>query len=141
MVRGRGQYFPNVIEREDVRAILQSLKDGHILWYAADQDYGEKHSVFANFFGVPAATITGTMRLAKFRNSPVVIMSQHREIDTHEWMIRFEPGPKNFPTDDPVADAQAINDAIEKTIRRTPEQYLWLHRRFKTRPAGEPKLY
>jgi len=141
MVRGRGQYFPNVIEREDVRAILQSLKDGHILWYAADQDYGEKHSVFANFFGVPAATITGTMRLAKFRNSPVVIMSQHREIDTHEWMIRFEPGPKNFPTDDPVADAQAINDSIEKTIRRTPEQYLWLHRRFKTRPAGEPKLY
>ena len=146
MVRGRGRYFPNVIEREDARAILQSLKDGNILWYAADQDYGAKHSVFATFFGVPAATITGSARLAGFRDSPVVIMSQHRDLSAHEWTIRFEAGPENYPTDKavpnaPTIDAQAINDAIEKAIRRTPEQYLWLHRRFKTRPAGEPKLY
>ena len=146
MVRGRSRYFPNVIEREDVRAIMQSLKEGNILWYAADQDYGAKHSVFAKFFGVPAATITGSARLARFRGSPVVIMSQHRDLAAHEWTIRFEVGPKNYPTDKAVPDAQtidaqAINDAIEKAIRRTPEQYLWLHRRFKTRPAGEPKLY
>jgi KDO2-lipid IV(A) lauroyltransferase len=141
MVRGRGRYFPNVIEREDARAILQSLKDGNILWYAADQDYGAKHSVFANFFGVPAATITGTARLAKFRGSPVVIMSQHRDVDTHRWTVRFEKGPDNYPSGVAVADAQSINDAIERAIRRTPEQYLWLHRRFKTRPQGAPKIY
>lgn len=141
MVRGRRRYFPNVIEREDARAILQSLKEGHILWYAADQDYGAKHSVFAKFFNVTAATITGTARLAKFRKSPVVIMSQHRDKQAHRWTIRFEAGPEEFPAGDPIEDAQAINDAIEKTVRRTPEQYLWLHRRFKTRPEGEARLY
>lgn len=141
MVRGRGRLFPRVIEREDARGILQSLKDGHVLWYAADQDYGAKHSVFANFFGVPAATITGTARLARFRNSPVVLMSQYRDRSTHRWLVRFEPGPPNYPTGDETADATAINELIETAVRRAPEQYLWLHRRFKTRPAGEPKLY
>ncbi len=141
MVRGRGRYFPNVIEREDARAILQSLKNGNILWYAADQDYGARHSVFARFFGVPAATITGTARLARFRKSPVVIMSQHRDKEAHRWTVRFEAGPQNYPSGDAVADAQVINDAIEQAVRRTPEQYLWLHRRFKTRPDGAPPLY
>lgn len=141
MVRGRGRLFPRVIEREDARGILQSLKDGRVLWYAADQDYGAKHSVFAHFFGVPAATITGTARLARFRNSPVVLMSQYRNRVTHRWSVHFEPGPHHFPTGDEVADASAINTLIEAAIRRAPEQYLWLHRRFKTRPDGAPKLY
>ena len=141
MVRGRQRYYPNVIEREDTRAILASLKQGNILWYAADQDYGAKHSVFADFFGIPAATITGTARLAKFKNSPVVIMSQHRDIAAHRWSLRFDPGPESYPTGDTQTDAQLINDAIEVAVRRTPEQYLWLHKRFKTRPAGAPKIY
>ena len=141
MVKGRGRYYSNIIEREDTRAILKSLKDGNIIWYAADQDYGAKHSVFANFYGVPAATITGTARLASFRNSPVVIMSQYRDRDAHRWKVCFEAGPESFPGGDAVSDAQLINDALEKTVRRAPEQYLWLHRRFKTRPPGEPKLY
>lgn len=141
MVNGRSRYFPHVIEREDARAILQSLKGGSILWYAADQDYGPKHSVFANFFGVPAATITGTARLAKFCGSPVVLMSQMRDRTAHRWLIRFEEGPTDYPTGNPVVDAQAINDLIERAVRRSPEQYLWLHRRFKTRPQGEPRLY
>jgi len=141
MVNGRSRYFPNVIEREDARGILQSLKDGNILWYAADQDYGAKHSVFADFFGVPAATITGTARLAKFRGSPVVIMSQYRDRAAHSWLVRFERGPENYPSGNAQADAQSINDAIEQAVRRSPEQYLWLHRRFKTRPEGQPKIY
>lgn len=141
MVNGRGRLFPRVIEREDARAILQSLKDSRVLWYAADQDYGAKHSVFANFFGIPAATITGTARLARFRKSPVVLMSQYRDRATHRWKVCFEAGPPAFPAGDEVADASAINALIETAVRRAPEQYLWLHRRFKTRPAGEPKLY
>lgn len=141
MVQGRKRLFPNVIEREDAREILQSLKDSRVLWYAADQDYGAKHSVFADFFGVPAATITATARLARMRNSPVVVMSQYRDIASHRWQVRFEPGPEHFPTSDPVADARSINALIETAIQRAPEQYLWLHRRFKTRPEGEAKIY
>ena len=141
MVNGRSRLFPRVIEREDARGILQSLKDGRVLWYAADQDYGAKHSVFADFFGVPAATITGTARLARFRNSPVVIMSQYRDRTTHRFRVCFEPGPAGYPSGDEIADASAINRLIETAVRRAPEQYLWPHRRFKTRPAGEPKLY
>lgn len=141
MVRGRGRLFPRVIEREDARGILQSLQDGRVLWYAADQDYGAKHSVFAEFFGVPAATITGTARLARFRNSPVVVMSQYRDVANHRWSVQFEPGPANFPTGDQIADATAINELIETAVRRAPEQYLWLHRRFKTRPEGEARIY
>jgi len=146
MTRGRARYFPGVIEREDARSILRSLKNGHVLWYAADQDYGRRHSVFAEFFGVTAATITGTSRLARSNNSPVVIMSQYRDLSTNRWCIRFEEAPSDFPRDVGTqsaqqADAQDINDALERTIRRAPEQYLWLHRRFKTRPDGTSKVY
>jgi len=141
MVRGRSRLFPRVIEREDIRTILRSLQDGRVLWYAADQDYGAKHSVFADFFGVQAATITGTARLARFRNSPIVMMSQYRDVANHRWSVRFESGPATFPTGDQIADATTINELIEAAVRRAPEQYLWLHRRFKTRPKGEPRIY
>jgi len=75
-VRGRRSYFKNVIERGSTRTVLRALKSGRAVWYAADQDYGAKHSVFAPFFGVPAATITGTARLAAFNGSLVIMMSQ-----------------------------------------------------------------
>ena len=141
MVRGRGRFFPGVIEREDTRAIVHSLKQGHVLWYAADQDYGRKHSVFADFFGVPAATITATARLARLNGSPIVIMSQYRNRAAHTWTIRFERGPANYPSGDANTDARAVNECLERAIARAPEQYLWMHRRFKTRPPGAAKLY
>lgn len=140
-VRGRRRYFHGVIERDDTRQILRRLKAGRTIWYAADQDYGRKHSVFAPFFGVPAASITATARLARFNDSPVVLMTQYRDLDTLTWEVAFHPALTDYPSGDEIADATRINAVIETAVRRHPEQYLWAHRRFKTRPAGDPDLY
>ena len=140
-VRGRRQYFDGVIERDDTRQVLRRLKAGRTVWYAADQDYGRKHSVFAPFFGIPAATITATARLARFNRSPVVFLTQYRDLRSLTWEARFHPALEDFPSDDEVADATHINRIIEQAIRERPEQYLWAHRRFKTRPLGEARPY
>ena len=140
-VRGRRHYFPGVIEREDTRAVLTALKAGRAVWYAADQDYGAKHSIFAPFFGIEAATITGTARIAALNNSPVVVLSHRRNYQERSWAITFSPAIERFPTGDDRADAIRINQLLEAEIRKHPEQYLWLHRRFKTRPPGEPPFY
>lgn len=140
-VSGRRRFFDGVIERDDTRQILRRLKAGRTIWYAADQDYGPRHSVFAPFFGVPAASITATARLARFNHSPVVLMTQYRDLETLTWEVAFHPALEDFPGDDDVADAARINAIIEAAVRRHPEQYLWAHRRFKTRPPGEPGFY
>ena len=140
-VSGRNRYFDGVIERGDTRQTLRRLKAGRAIWYAADQDYGPKHSVFAPFFGVSTATITATARLARFNNSPVIFMKNFRDLDTLTWSIDFSPRVVGFPSGDDIADATQINGIIEAAIREHPEQYLWMHRRFKTRPPGEPSVY
>ncbi len=140
-VRGRRHYFEGVLERKALRPTLRALNAGRAIWYAADQDYGPKHSVFAPFFGTPAATITATAQLARHNGSPVLMMSQHRDPADRTWTIRFEPPLADFPSGDAQRDAAAVNQAIERAVRGCPEQYLWLHRRFKTRPSGQPWLY
>jgi KDO2-lipid IV(A) lauroyltransferase len=140
-VSGRRRFFERVIERDDTRGILRSLRDGRAIWYAPDQDYGPKHSVFAPFFGVPAATITATMRLARLRHSPVLLLSQHRTADRRGAILRFSPVLEDFPSGNDGDDAARINALLEAEIRRAPAQYLWIHRRFKSRPPGEPALY
>jgi KDO2-lipid IV(A) lauroyltransferase len=140
-VHGRQHYFDAVIERDDTRQALRRLKEGHTLWYAADQDYGAKHSVFAPFFGVPAATITATARLARFNHSPVLFLSVHRDLARRRWTVEIGPPLDGFPSGDDRTDATLINALVEEAVRRHPEQYLWLHRRFKTRPSGEKRPY
>jgi KDO2-lipid IV(A) lauroyltransferase len=140
-VMGRARYFAGVIERSDTRQTLRRLKAGHTVWYATDQDYGPKHSVFAPFFGVDAATITVASRLARLNDSPVLLVSHFRDWDTMTWTLTFSPAIEGFPSDNDLADATLINQLLEHEVRRHPEQYLWIHRRFKTRPAGEAKLY
>ena len=140
-VRGRSRYFGAVIEREDTRAIYRRLQAGRIIWYAADQDYGARHSVFAPFFGIEAATISATSRLAAFNRSQVVFMSNYRDLGTNTWSIHFSPALEHYPSSDVIADATRINEIIEAAVRKHPEQYLWMHRRFKTRPPGADKLY
>lgn len=140
-VRGRRRCFGAVIERRDVRKALRRLAAGRILWYAPDQDYGPRHSVFAPFFGVPAATITATARLAEFNRSPVVFMSTARDPESGTWSARFSPALDDFPAGDKLLDAARINSLIESAVRVHPEQYLWMHRRFKTRPPGEAPVY
>lgn len=140
-VTGRRRYFGSVIERKDIRQTLQRLKAGRIIWYAADQDYGAKRSVFAPFFGVDAATINATARLAAFNRSPVVFISNYRDLSTGTWSVHFHPALENYPSGDAVADATRINTIIETAVRAHPEQYLWMHRRFKTRPPGAAEIY
>jgi len=137
MTQSRQRLYSAVIERRDVRQALRSLKTGHTLWYAPDQDYGPKHSVFVKFFGVPAATITATTRFAALNNSAVVFFSHYRKADNSGYHLDFSEALSDYPTGDEAADASRINAIIEAAIRKHPEQYLWLHKRFKTQAAGK----
>ena len=140
MLRGRRRRYDAVVERSQVRTVLERLKHGHTIWYAADQDYGRKVSVFAPFFGVSAATITATARFAQFNNSAVIFVSHFRDPIARTWSLRLRE-IERYPTGVDREDAVRINTVIEGEIRRHPDQYLWLHRRFKTRPPGEPRPY
>ncbi len=140
MRRGRARRFADVIERSDPRGILRSLKQGGTVWYAADQDYGRKVSAFVPFFGVPAATITATARFARANASSILFISHFRDPHAQTWSLHIRE-INDYPSDDEERDARHINSIIESAIRSHPDQYLWLHRRFKTRPPGEPRPY
>ncbi len=137
MLKGRSRHYPSVIDRKDIRSALKSLRKGNVIWYAPDQDYGPKHSVFVPFFGVNAATITATARIADFNKSAVIFFSHYRKDDNSGYELRFSTKLENYPTGEPKADASIINKLIEEAIREKPDQYLWLHRRFKTQAAGK----
>ena len=141
MRRGRARLYGGVLLRGDVRTAVRRLRDGRVLWYAVDQDFGRKHSVFAPFFGVPAASLSAAARFAKASNARVLFFSHYRSERPWRWQLNIQPLPDVFPTDDAVHDASVVNAMIESQIRIAPEQYLWLHRRFKTRPVGEPRPY
>lgn len=141
--RGRERHNPDAqaIEREDVRTMLKALRQGHAIWYAPDQDYGPKQSLFVPLFGVPAATVTATSKFAKLGRAQVVPMRQTRLPKGQGYLIQIEPPLQDFPGDSDEQDCLRINQWIERAIAQQPEQYLWAHRRFKTRPEGEAKLY
>ena len=141
MRKRRESYLEYTHERKDVRGTVRSLKQNKVLWYAADQDYGRQHSVFAPFFGVPAALITATSRMSKLSGAAVVPFFQTRREDGSGYDLKLLPPLENFPSDDDVVDATAINHVIEEEIRLQPAQYLWVHRRFKTQPEGLKRPY
>lgn len=141
MKRGRLRNFDHVVERKEVRRAFRVLQQGHVLWYAADQDYGPKHSVFADFFGRPAASITATTTFARFNNSPVIFLSHYRRNNGEYYELNFSKALENYPTGDEVEDVRRINTLLEAAIREAPDQYIWLHRRFKTQPEGVPDPY
>ena len=141
MIDGRRRNFPEAIERNNVRQVIKRLKAGHIVWYGPDQDYGRKHSIFAPFFDVPAATITAMSRIARITNAPVVVFTHYRNLDTGRYELHLSEPLENFPDADPQVDCVRINLLVEQAIKKHPEQYWWLHRRFKTRPPGEARPY
>jgi KDO2-lipid IV(A) lauroyltransferase len=141
MTHGREQHVTYMIEREDVRSMLKALKKGETIWYAADQDYGPKHSVFADFFGISAATIVATSRFAKMTGAKVVPMTHYRDLKTNLFHIRIHPEIEDFAAMDEQQAAQVINKFLEDYLRGHPADYMWLHRRFKTRPEGEASIY
>ena len=141
MRRARRRRFDKAIPRNDTRALLASLKDNMPVWYAPDQNHGGPQSVFVPFFGLPASTLTTTSRLARVSGAAVVPFFQMRLPHDEGYLLILCPPLDGFPGEDPKTDAARINRLLEDVIREMPEQYLWVHRRFKTRPAGEPYPY
>lgn len=135
----RRRVFADVIGKKDVRGLLRTLSRGGIVAYSADQDFNYQNA-FVPFFGIPAATLTATPDLARRGNAVVLPFWFHRDA-AGRYQLRVEPTWDGWPTGDPVRDAARYMAELEAVVRRHPEQYLWVHRRFKTRPPGEPGLY
>ncbi len=139
--RERHNADSQVIERDDVRAMIKVLRSGRAIWYAPDQDYGAKQSIFVPWFGIQAATVTATSKFARLGRAQVLPFTQERLADGTGYRLTILPPLDDFPGDSEEADCLRINQWIEQAVSERPEQYLWAHRRFKTRPKGSPKLY
>jgi KDO2-lipid IV(A) lauroyltransferase len=130
----RERHFDRAIPRNEVRQLLKSLKEGKPVWYATDQGYRGKDSRLIPFFGIPAPTNTVLTRLAKTSSAPVVPFFAKRLSGTQGYHLKVGPILEGFPSDDPDADALRVNAWLESCIREAPEQYLWIHDRFKIVP-------
>ena len=141
MQRARRRRFERAIPRDDTRALLASLNAGMPVWYAPDQNHAGPQAVFVPFFGIPASTLTATARLARLSGAPVVPFFQARLPGSEGYLLVLCPALEGFPGADIEQDTARINRLIEDVVREIPEQYLWVHRRFKTRPASERYPY
>lgn len=138
---GRMRSNKAMIARNNLRGMVSALKKGESVWFAPDQDYGSKGSSFVPFFAVKqAATTNGTFVVSKLSNSALLTVTMIRKADKSGYRLFIGPELKDYPRDE-ISAAAYINKVIENEILRAPEQYLWIHRRFKTRPIGEHSLY
>lgn len=139
---GRLRSNKYMLDRKDTKGMIRSLKAGELIWYAPDHDYGPKSSVFAPFFAVEkAATTIGTSILMRTTNALLLPFVPKRNSDNSGYTLIVKPELTGFPMQDQVEAAAFMNKTIEQLIMLAPDQYMWLHRRFKTRPEGEPSLY
>lgn len=129
------------LPHEDIRGLLRALKKGRAVWYAPDQNHGIRNSVFVPFFGVTACTVMATSRLATMSGAAVVPYFPKRLPGTTGYEITILPALTDFPSGDVAADTRRINTLLEDYIRQAPEQYFWVHRRFKTQPPGKTSPY
>ena len=141
VLRARLDYADAMFEKEDLRGTVKYLRNGGTLWYAPDQDMRSKDSVFVPFFGVPAATITATHHLARMSGALVIPFFHRRLPGSEGYVLRLGAPLQDFPGPDVRDDTARINGCIEQMVREAPAQYLWAHKRFKTRPPGQPPLY
>ena len=139
--RMRARRAKRAIARDDIRTLVGALRNNEPVWYAPDQSYRKKGAQMVPFFGVPAATNTATSRLARMTGAAVLPYFQERLPGSQGYRCVIHPMLENFPSDDPVADAERFSKLIEQQIRRTPEQYLWIHRRFKGLTPEYPDFY
>lgn len=141
--RCRGASYSCQIDHDDMRGLIRQLKNGQAIWYSPDQDFGLKQGVMAPFFGVPAATVTAHRRLMKLSKASAVPLYFYRSGDIRDprYHVLLEPALDNFPSEDEAADALRVNKIIENQLRIAPTQYMWFHRRFKTRPEGYEEIY
>jgi KDO2-lipid IV(A) lauroyltransferase len=142
MEKGRKRRCREVIPRDDVKRVVRSLRAGNAVWYAPDQNVGRGRAVFVDFFGHKAATTPASSRLAAMTGAKVVPFKVVRKADGSGYLLTLEPALEGFPTDDQEADTRRINALIERWVREYPEQYLWIHQRFRTRPnKSDPSFY
>ena len=143
LLRGRTRFKnATLFSRQDgVRSVVRSLRSGLPFIYLPDMDLGRRDAIFVPFFGVPAATITGLARLAALSGAAVLPCVTRQLPGSAGYVIRIYPTWENFPGADIEADVRRMNAFIEARVREMPEQYLWVHKRFKTRPPGEPNPY
>jgi KDO2-lipid IV(A) lauroyltransferase len=129
------------IAHDDIRTMVRALKKNEAVWYAPDQSYRNKGAAMVKFFGIAAATNTATSRLARISGAAVLTYFPERLPGNAGYRVMIGPALENFPGADAVDDAERFNRLLETQIRRVPEQYLWIHRRFKGLAADYPDYY
>ncbi len=141
--RCRATIYANQIDHDDMRGLVRKLKQGHAIWYSPDQDFGLKQGVMAPFFGVPAATVTAHRRLLKMTKAAAIPLYfyRHGDIKNPKYHVLIEAPVEHLPSEDEIDDATRVNQIIERQLRIAPTQYMWFHRRFKTRPEGYENIY
>jgi KDO2-lipid IV(A) lauroyltransferase len=141
VLRGRSRFNePVLLSRQDgVRGALKALRAGLPFYYLPDMDFGARDAIFVPFFGVPAATVTAPARLAKLADALIVPCVTRLTATGYE--VQLYPAWENFPGSDLELATERVNAFIEARVREMPHQYLWTHKRFKTRPDGEPGFY
>jgi len=139
---GRLRSNEYLIGRKDVKGLLKSLKNKKVCYYLPDQDYGRNRCEFVPFYAVPdTATTTGTLMFAGSKNCETMSLISHRD-DNGKYHLEIIPELENFPSGDDKADVTRVNQRVEQAINTAPAQYMWLHRRFKTRPdKNTPSFY
>jgi len=141
LARNRSRHTRRAIRRDDVRTLVTALRANEIVWYAPDQSYRKKGAQMVRLFGIPAATNTATSRLAAMTGAAIVPYFVERLPGTRGYRAVIHPALEDFPSDSPVADAERFNSLIEQQVRLVPEQYLWIHRRFKGLTDDYPDYY
>lgn len=140
MTRSRERYLTYTVARKDMKGMVRRLKNGEAMGYLPDQDFGRKRAIFLPFFGVQTATIVSTTQLASAGDATVLPVSAYRVGKSSTYVLKFHP-LLDIPTDDAERDALTWTQWLESTISDYPDQYLWMHKRFKTRPEGEASIY
>jgi len=139
--RGRLHYADGMISKRNLRSAVRQLKRGALIWYAPDQDFGPEQTAFAPFFGIQTASLLATHKLARLTGCAVIPMYPLYNPASKRYVVKILPALESFPSEDEMADLVRINQLIENLIRLAPEQYWWVHRRFKTRPPGDAPFY
>ena len=129
--RGRSRHTVQAVTSEQIRELLQNLKQNLPVWYAPDQRFTDKSSELVPFFGIPAASNVATSRLARISGATVLPYFPERRADNRGYIVRIHPPWENFPSKDPIADTQRFHALIEASVRRHPDQYLWAYKRFR----------
>ena len=143
LLHGRRRFGTHklVSRQEGIRAVLAGMRDGLPFYYLPDQDYGPRDALFVPFFGIQTATVPGLSRIARLVGAKVLPCVTRMQPAGEGYLLTIEPPWENFPTADIAADTRRMNEYIERKVLEMPEQYLWMHKRFKTRPPGEARFY